>query len=122
MILLIDGHRDTCRVTELLLNADGFVVECARDGPTGLALMARTLPACVVVDAMSTDPPGLDVLRSILGADGDVPVVVYSDARDPFIEKAAIALGASGWVQKMDSTQLIVAIRKAIGHLGGRPA
>ena len=101
MILVVDDHADTCRLTQRLLRRTGLDSKVASDGETALDMMAQERPEAVLLDNMMPGLSGIEVFRT-MRADpqlADVPVVFYSADPNPAPQGEALELGAS-WVIK----------------------
>ena len=79
-VLVVD---DEARIVEILrdyLEANGFDVRTAGDGPSALDVLAHEVVDCVLLDIMLPGPSGFDVCRRIRQT-SDVPILFLS-ARD----------------------------------------
>jgi len=112
-VLLIEDEPSFVEALELSLAAEGFEVDSAMDGKTGLALFAGNRPDVVLLDLMLPGIQGLDVLR-LLRKESDVPVIVVS-AKDAEADVVtALELGADDYVTKPYSIrELIARVRAA---------
>jgi two-component system response regulator RegX3 len=112
-VLVIEDEPSFVEALELSLTAEGFEVDSAMDGRTGLDLFARNRPDVVLLDLMLPGIQGLDVLR-LLRKESDVPVIVVS-AKDAEADVVtALELGADDYVTKPYSIrELIARVRAA---------
>ncbi len=98
-ILLID---DDPRITALLqrgLAYEGFAVDTAHDGATGLALAREHPPQLVLLDIMMQGLDGFQVCRQ-LRQQGDAAIIMLT-ARDEVSDKvSALNLGADDYIAK----------------------
>jgi DNA-binding response OmpR family regulator len=102
------------------LRAEGFVVETAGDGPSGVELVSRLRPDLVVLDVMLPGFDGLEVCRRIQ-ADRHVPVVMLT-ARDAETDVlVGLGIGADDYVTKPFSPRELVARVKAVLRRTERP-
>ncbi len=120
-IVLVDDHpmvRGGLRAT-LGVEPGWTVVGEAADGATGLELIARLHPDVLVVDLQMPGLSGLEVLRQIHVAAPATRVIIFSMHGEDAYVRQALAAGAAGYVLKdADATDLVQAIRVALG--GGR--
>jgi two-component system KDP operon response regulator KdpE len=99
LVLVVEDEASIRRALEINLEAQGYRVVLAVDGPSALQLAARHHPDLVLLDL---GLPGLDGTAVIEGVRGwsTVPIVVLS-ARDAEQEKVrALDLGADDYVTK----------------------
>ena len=95
------------------LRSEGFDVEVAHDGPSGVALVERTRPDLVVLDLMLPGFDGLEVCRRIQRT-RPVPVLMLT-ARDSETDLlVGLAVGADDYLTKPFSPRELVARVHAI--------
>jgi two-component system KDP operon response regulator KdpE len=113
-VLLIDDEERFARALGINLQARGFAVDVAADGPAGLDLAATKHPDVVVLDLGLPGMDGLDVLRA-LRLWSTVPVIVLS-ARDTEATKVdALDAGADDYVTKpFGVNELLARLRAAL--------
>ncbi|GAB4111690.1 MAG: hybrid sensor histidine kinase/response regulator [Roseiflexaceae bacterium] len=102
IILYIEDNLDNQRLVQRILNARGYQVMLAEDGPRGLALARETQPALVLVDI---NIPGLDGyetttrLRSLPHLQHVPIIALTADTRMGVRERSLVA-GCSGYITK----------------------
>ena len=90
------------------LRSEGFEVDVAHDGPSGVELVLRRRPDLVVLDLMLPGFDGLEVCRRIQ-ADRPVPVLMLT-ARDSETDLlVGLAVGADDYLTKPFSQRELVA-------------
>ena len=112
-LLVVDDNADNCALLELLLTADGFVVETAADGEEALASIERQAPDLVLLDLMMPDMDGWEVTRRIKAKPitRALPVIIVSGLYDAETRSRSLAMGAAGFVSKpIDRAQLCLLI------------
>ncbi len=112
-VLIIDDDRAIITALTLRLEARGYDVVSAIDGPTGLAEAHRVLPNVILLDIRMPGMDGFGVNKR-LKADPvvrDIPVVFLSAHAQETDRQAAMAAGAKYFLAKpYDSGKLFMAI------------
>ena len=112
-IAVIEDEVTIAAAVAARLRAEGFGVELAHDGPTGVALCDRIHPDVVILDLMLPGFDGLEVCRRIQGK-RHVPVIMLT-ALDSEVDKViGLGVGADDYVTKPFSTKELVARVKAL--------
>lgn len=112
-ILVIDDEPQIRKFMEISLRAQGYVVEQAANGESGLAALATHGADLVILDIGLPDRDGHEVLRE-LRQWSDVPVIMLT-VRDAEAEKvAALDAGANDYVTKPFSVQELMARIRAV--------
>jgi two-component system, OmpR family, alkaline phosphatase synthesis response regulator PhoP len=99
-ILIIEDHADLARGLESNLEIEGYEVDVAADGQTGLALARRTKVDLVILDLMLPDLDGLRVLSSLREEGNDVPVLILSARTEEVDKVRGFRFGADDYVTK----------------------
>ena len=86
----------------------------AGTGEQALAAIAEAMPNLILLDLNMPGTEGLDTLRALLEAAPSVPVAILSGEEDPSLIRSAIDAGASGFVSKTSSSDILVAALKLI--------
>jgi DNA-binding response OmpR family regulator len=103
------------------LEAEGFAVVIAHDGPEGVALCDRTRPDVVVLDLMLPGIDGLEVCRRIQ-RDRPVPVLMLTARDDEADVLVGLGVGADDYMTKPFSPRELVArIRALLRRVERRP-
>ena len=113
-ILLVEDEEKLARMVELELNYEGYQVEKAFDGRTGLELALSGRFDLVLLDIMLPALSGMEVLRR-LRRESQVPVIMLT-ARDTVMDKVSgLDMGADDYVTKPFATEeLLARIRAAL--------
>lgn len=106
-IVVVEDEPTLAGAIALRLRAEGFQVDVAHDGATGLAA-CDPLPDLVLLDWMLPDIDGLEVCRR-LRARGDVPVLVLTARTAEADVVAALAAGADDHLAKPVGLRELVA-------------
>ena len=120
-ILLVEDEEKLARMVELELTYEGYQVEKAFDGPTGLERARSGDFDLVLLDIMLPRMSGMEVLRR-LRRDSRVPVLMLT-ARDSVMDKVAgLDSGADDYITKPFAIEeLLARIRAALRGRGAGP-
>jgi DNA-binding response OmpR family regulator len=121
-VLVVDDEAEIVEILRDYLQADGFTVLTATDGASALAILAREMVDCVLLDVMMPGPSGFEVCRQIRTT-SDVPIL-FLTARDTDMEKIRGLGLADDYIVKSASPAEVVARVKAVLRRarGGREA
>jgi DNA-binding response OmpR family regulator len=112
-ILVVEDEAPIASAVADRLRSEGFDVEIAADGPTGIERCAALRPDLVVLDLMLPGIDGLEVCRRIQ-QDRHVPVLMLT-ARDAETDLlVGLAVGADDYLTKPFSPRELVARIRAI--------
>ena len=78
VVLVIDDCQDNLLLMELILISEGYRVETACNGKSGLAKINELCPDLIVLDIMMPDMSGLEVMDSIKTDDklSEIPILL----------------------------------------------
>jgi DNA-binding response OmpR family regulator len=120
-VVVIEDEEPIAAAVAARLRSEGFEVDIAADGPSGVALVERSRPDLVVLDLMLPGFDGLEVCRRIQ-KDRPVPVLMLT-ARDSETDLlVGLAVGADDYLTKPFSPRELVARVHAILRRVGRAA
>lgn len=112
-ILIIEDEEKLARFVELELNFEGYEVEKAADGRTGLALAQSKPFDLIALDIMLPGLNGLEVLRRIRQT-SNVPIILLT-ARDATMDKVAgLDGGANDYITKPFAIEELLARIRAV--------
>jgi DNA-binding response OmpR family regulator len=118
-VVIIEDEETIASAVAARLRSEGFTVEVAGDGPSGVDLVERVKPDLVVLDLMLPGFDGLEVCRRIQ-KDRPVPVLMLT-ARDSETDLlVGLAVGADDYLTKPFSPRELVARVHAILRRVGR--
>ena len=114
-ILLVEDEEKLARFVELELKHEGYQVDKAFDGRTGLEKAEAGEYDLLLLDIMLPELNGLEVLRRIRRAENAVPVIMLT-ARDAVMDKVTgLDMGADDYITKPFSIEeLLARIRAAL--------
>ena len=115
-VLLVDDHVIFRQGLKFLLSdlEEGLQFAEAGTGAHALAAIAEALPNLILLDLNMPGTDGLDTLRAVLDAAPSVPVAILSGEEDPALIRSAIDAGASAFISKTSSSDILVAALKLI--------
>jgi DNA-binding response OmpR family regulator len=112
-IAVIEDEETIAAAIAARLRREGFLVETAADGPSGVALVERMAPDLVVLDVMLPSFDGIEVCRRIQ-QHRPVPVVMLT-ARDSETDLlVGLGVGADDYMTKPFSIRELVARIQAV--------
>ena len=106
--LVVDDEPSLVRVVVGYLQADGFEVDSAPDGPTALDLARRTDPDVIVLDLGLPGMDGIEVCRT-LRTFTDAYVVMLTARADEVDMLIGLAVGADDYITKPFSPRELMA-------------
>jgi DNA-binding response OmpR family regulator len=98
-ILIIDDDPDLCTLVSIILERDGYQVESAYDGSSGVEIAARTRPDLILLDIMMPGDSGWDVCEQ-LRRTGDAPIIFLSARESEGDVVRGLRLGAEDYISK----------------------
>jgi DNA-binding response OmpR family regulator len=121
-ILVVEDDRAVHRALKRLFEPEGYAVDTAFDGQSGLETFRTAQPSAVVLDLRLPGMPGRDVCREIKTTAPAVPVIVLSAASDVMDKVLLLELGADDYVTKPFSPKELLARVRAAVRRSSRPA
>jgi DNA-binding response OmpR family regulator len=119
-IAIIEDEASIAAAIAARLQSEGFAVEIAPDGPTGIGLCERVRPDLVILDLMLPGIDGIEVCKTIQ-RERPVPVLMLT-ARDSETDLVVgLAVGADDYMTKPFSMREVVARVKALLRRAERP-
>lgn len=109
-ILLIEDNEQNRYLVTYLLEARGWVVTHAPDGPSGLELAGATNPALILLDIQLPGMDGYAVarrLRTMTKLEG-VPIVAVTSYAMPGDREHCLVAGCTGYLEKPIDPQTFV--------------
>jgi len=112
-ILLVEDDPTIREMTQLALQRDGFAVDTAGDGATGLLAFRSQAPDLVLLDVMLPGVDGVSVCRTI--REGSVVPIVMLTARTDAIDVVlGLEAGADDYVTKPFEPSILAARLRAV--------
>jgi two-component system cell cycle response regulator CtrA len=120
-VLLIEDDTSTAKSIELMLKAEGFVVDATDLGEDGLEIGKLYDYDIIILDLMLPDIDGYEVLRRLRAARVATPVLILSGLSETEQKIKGLSTGADDYLTKpFDKRELIARIhavvRRSKGH------
>ena len=112
-ILLIDDDPLITRPLSRSLESQGYSVDIAEDGKTGLQQALETRPDIVVLDVMMPEMNGWDVCKELRAQSG-VPILMLTAMSEEIDRILGLELGADDYLTKPFSARELAARIKAM--------
>jgi len=119
-ILIIDDDKELCSLLSVRIQAEGFQLEAANDGETGLELASSGVHSLVILDVMLPGMGGMEVLK-VLRSTSNIPVVMLTARGDDVDRIIGLELGADDYLPKpFNPRELLARIRAVLRRLDER--
>ncbi|MCU0879131.1 MAG: response regulator, partial [Pirellulaceae bacterium] len=116
-ILVVEDERHLAVGIKYNLEAEGFRVSTAADGPTALRLLEEEAFDLVVLDIMLPGMSGYAVCKSIRDQGSDVPVLILSARTLSEDRTRGFDVGANQYLSKpFDLDELLSRVRNLLNH------
>jgi DNA-binding response OmpR family regulator len=121
-ILVIDDEPGILGFVSRGLEQEGYAVDLAANGTTGLRAAAERDYDLVILDLLLPDRGGTEVLRNLVRDHPLAPVIILSALSDTASKVASFELGAEDYLAKPFSfEELLARVRVCLRHAGARP-
>lgn len=114
-ILIIEDETKIARVIKLELEYEGYIVETATDGATGLALAQEKKWDLILLDIMIPELNGMEVLRRFRSKDPLTPIILLTARNSVFDKVSGLDQGANDYITKpFQIEELLARIRSCL--------
>src|SRR5277367_528698 len=113
-ILYIDDDPGLCRLVQKDLQRQGYLVETALDGASGVARTARGGIDVVALDHYMPNQDGLETLASIRDLAEPPPVIYVTAMQEGRVAVAALKAGAADYIAKDIQGEFLTLLQRAI--------
>jgi two-component system, OmpR family, alkaline phosphatase synthesis response regulator PhoP len=115
-VLVIDDEKDLIELIGYNLERDGFLVNSALDGESGLAAVRKNPPDILIVDLMLPGMDGLEVCRRLRSETrtSHIPIIMLTAKSEESDRIVGLELGADDYVTKPFSPRELAARIKAV--------
>src|SRR4051812_6374548 len=122
-ILIVEDDQIVANIYRNKFSLEGFEVEVANNGPTGLELAPLFRPDAVILDLMLPQMTGVEFMKKIRALEGfsELPVIVFSNTYLTNMVQEAWKAGATKCLSKANCTpkQVIEVLRTTLNINGG---
>jgi len=116
-VLLADDYPDMVTAVSRLLALDCEIVGSVADGSALLEAAQRLRPDVIVLDVNLKNFHSLEACREITRVNPEMKVIVFTAMDDPNVSKAFFEAGASAFISKLASDDLLATItRLSVGR------
>jgi len=121
-ILVIEDNQDLAFGLRTVLEFEGYAVDAAADGPSGLEQATDGAPDLVILDLMLPGMSGYDVLRELRKRGSRVPVLILTARGEERDVVMGFDSGADDYVTKPFSTlEVLARVRALLRRARGEP-
>ena len=120
-IVLVDDDRSHMMSLSMMLEAEGFEVECHSDGLAAWESLSKSLPDILVLDVKLPGLDGMDVVQRLRHV-SNIPVMFCTTKEDEIDEVLGLRMGADDYVKKPFSQRILLERIRALLRRSGRVA
>jgi DNA-binding response OmpR family regulator len=113
-ILIVEDEPNMSRGLKDNLEFEGYEVDLADNGATGLAMILANPYALIVMDVMMPEMSGLDVCKKVRDAGIAVPIIMLTAKSEEIDKILGLELGADDYITKPFSLRELLARIKAV--------
>ena len=117
-VLLADDYPDIVKAVSRLLAMDCEIVGSVADGSALLETARRLQPDVIVLDVNLPNVHSLQACREITRVHPEMKVIMFTVTDDPNAGEAFIEAGASAFVSKLASGELLSTIKRLCADRG----
>ncbi len=99
-ILYVEDNHTAARLFQIKLQQEGYIVDLAKNGADGLAMLERNQYDLLALDQNVPDRSGLEILQSLATRRATPPIIMITAQNDTSTAVEAMKLGASDYVVK----------------------
>jgi two-component system nitrate/nitrite response regulator NarL len=111
-VLVADDYPDMVKAVTRLLALDCEIVGSVADGSVLLETARRLQPDVIVLDVHLPNIRSLEACREITRVNPEMKVIMFTAMDDPNASRAFLEAGASAFVSKLASVDLLKAIKR----------
>jgi two-component system, OmpR family, response regulator len=119
-VLVVEDEVGLAQALKTGLEHEGFAVEVAHDGKTGLWLALETNPDVIVLDVMLPELNGFQVCAELRKAENWTPILMLTAKEGEFDHAEGLDTGADAYLSKPVSYVILLAHLRALLRRGSR--
>lgn len=119
-LLLVDDEKNLTEALSYLLKKNGFVVDVASDGETGIEMACTGSYDIIILDRMLPGQDGLAVLKEFRSLGHDTPVMILTAKDTPEDRAEGLNAGADDYLVKPFFTVELLARVNALARRRGK--
>lgn len=108
-ILIIEDEEDIVKGLTINLKDEGYEVDWAPDGETGLSKALEETPDLIILDIMLPEMDGLEVCRELRKKDIDIPILMLTAKNEEIDRVVGLEIGADDYIIKPFSIRELLA-------------
>ena len=117
-VLLADDYPDIVKALSRLLALDFEIVGSVTDGSALLETAQRLRPDVIVLDVHLPNVHALEACREMTRVNPGMKVIIFTALDDPSVSEAFFQAGASAFVSKLASVDLLSTIKRVCEDRG----
>lgn len=121
-VLLIEDNGNNRYLVTFLLEANGYHVACAINGPEGVEAALASTPDVILLDIQLPGMDGYEVARMLRSHPGlaATPIIAVTSYAMPGDREKALASGCTGYIQKPIDPETFVRSMEALARGAGQ--
>jgi two-component system alkaline phosphatase synthesis response regulator PhoP len=121
-ILIVEDEQELCLTLGDRLRSEGYAVECAFDGKSGMDRIREAAFDLVILDLMLPVRSGLDLCVDIRRSGFTTPILILTALGQSMEKVAGLKLGADDYVTKpFDTPELMARVEALLRRIPNRP-
>ena len=111
-ILVVDDDKNTRRLMQAVLQAEGYAVTAAENGVDALSAMEHESIDLVVLDIMMPRMDGYEFTKTLRAADNNLPILMVSAKQLPADRRQGFLVGTDDYMTKpIDEEEMLLRIK-----------
>ena len=112
-ILIVEDDQAIVRILKRALTYEGYHVEAADDGESGLELYKKFQPRLIILDWMLPGMDGLEFCDRIRSTEDNIPIIMLTAKSEDYDKITGLNIGADDYITKPFNPLELIARVKA---------